>query len=640
MEHMFKKFLSVAVLVSAVAIQADSPTTPGVLTFINQRSVSFDAARRNAGEFGKTHQYDQESWSGIFSLNPGYQRTFRGGKIAECLFGELLVGNPNNTGDNCNRNCDDSCGVLLVQGSDVENRAERAILADYFYLPTDFSSVLSFKPQISNFFIDFNFYLGLDEWWKGGYLRLYAPFVHTKRTLHMREAVVNSGSVNNPAGYFTPTEMVHQDLLPNATAFLAGAAPESQDGVTFHGLCFSKIRGGLECDKVCDSSRTRNGFGEIRAELGWDFWQNEDSHFGLNLQAAAPTANRPKAEFLFDAVVGNGKHWELGGGATGHYTFWRGCDETRQFSINMDLSVLHLFGSRQQRVFDLAGKPLSRYMLAARFRPANSEDTLNGRETDVSVEGTLATSIFDNAYSPVANLTTQDVKVSVNAQVDFNVWFNFTAGGFSADLGYDLWYSGCEKFDCSDDKCPDRCCPVNFAPNTWALKGNEFIFGFDTTVDPVTRVALSASTSDATITDGAAQDITTALINDNINNPLLAFAGDTQLNAVDNPAAEFIPINTSIQTEFITAADLVAAAASAKRGQQLSNKVWAHFQYTWDREGWIPYLGAGAAGEFGGRGCKDECNNNSSSNCNDSCDNCVKCTTSQWTVWVKTGFQF
>lgn len=653
MEQMFKKFLSVVALFSAITVQASSSSSsssaPGVLTYINGRSVSFNSARRNSGEAAdQVHKFDMDERYGNFSVAIGGERTFRPSAMAKCLFGNLLTSNPNNSDLGCNNKCDDECSTILVQGSTVADRSSNAILADYFYLPTDFSSTLSFKPQISSFFVDFNYYMGLDSWWKGGYLRLYTPFVHTRRTLHMTENVIDDGTQGYPAGYFDSVATPVEELLPNATAFLSGGSVTT-DNITGHGLCFGKIRGDFDCnsqipfERGCDGdSRTKNGLADLRAELGWNFWQNEDYHFGLNLQAAAPTGTRPKAKFLFDAVVGNGKHWELGGGATGHYTFWRGCDESRHFSINMDLSVLHLFGAKQQRVFDLAGKPLSRYMLAAKFRPATASDTLAGG-APVDAGGTKANFIFANEFTPVANLTTQDVKVSVGAQVDFNLWFNFSASRFSADFGYNLWYSGCERINCLNDECPlQNCCDVEFENNTWAVKGDEYVFGFHRA--DLTPQALSASDSTATILGGTAQPVFPEINNEGVDNPLPAFAG-TDIGSLVS-GNDDVTINTSIQTKFINANDLGAAISSAMRSRQLSNKVWGYVQYTWDREeGYVPYLGIGASGEFGGRGCDEKCNdvanNNTTANCNSNCEtSCIKCTPSQWSVWGKLGFTF
>ena len=66
---------------------------------------------------------------------------------------------------------------------------------------------------------------------------------------------------------------------------------------------------------------------ELRYFLGWNFLLCEDYHLGINLQASAPTGNRPEAKFLFEAQNGNGKHGEFGFGVNGHWTFCRSEDE-------------------------------------------------------------------------------------------------------------------------------------------------------------------------------------------------------------------------------------------------------------------------------------------------------------------------
>ncbi len=64
---------------------------------------------------------------------------------------------------------------------------------------------------------------------------------------------------------------------------------------------FAKIR----------KSQTKTTISELRYYLGWNFLLCEDYHLGVNVQASAPTGNRPKAEFLFEAQNGNGKHGEF-----------------------------------------------------------------------------------------------------------------------------------------------------------------------------------------------------------------------------------------------------------------------------------------------------------------------------------------
>ncbi|GAH20592.1 unnamed protein product, partial [marine sediment metagenome] len=85
---------------------------------------------------------------------------------------------------------------------------------------------------------------------------------------------------------------------------------------------------------------------------GWNFRLEEDSHFGVFIHAAAPTGNRPNSCYLFEPIVGNGKHWELGGGITGSWIFWRSEEyDDRHMGVWLDATLTHLFKDCQCRSF-------------------------------------------------------------------------------------------------------------------------------------------------------------------------------------------------------------------------------------------------------------------------------------------------
>ncbi len=75
-----------------------------------------------------------------------------------------------------------ACDQIKIQGSRVADRDEAAWLADYFYLPTDFSSTITVHPTIQNFLIDFFGYVGLDQWVTGLYAWIQAPLTWTNGT--------------------------------------------------------------------------------------------------------------------------------------------------------------------------------------------------------------------------------------------------------------------------------------------------------------------------------------------------------------------------------------------------------------------------------------------------------------------------
>lgn len=667
-----------------------------VATTLSFRSQSSNTAAKIMGNTVYDYAlYDMESYYGSFWIRPAYYQSFRSGRIAEALFGDALVNS--GTGTGCNNSCGDSIVIsgtgLDTNGDPLINRGAHDLMAENFYLPRDFQSTISFSPSVKTFLIDFHLYMGLDEWCEGLYFRLYGPFVHTRYNLDFEESVSNAGTAagNYEPGYFDEFQVTSDELLQSFGAYACGATP----GLTNTNLTLQ----GLKNAKICCGSHSKNGFGDLRFELGYNFLLDEDYHLGLNLQFAAPTGNKPTPEFLFSPQVGNGHHWEFGGGLTSHYTFWRSEDEDQRFDAALEANITHMFGSKVCRTFDLVGKPLSRYMLAARYSDVVTvSDTAPGTETLTLVgDGqpgaafTFATpaaavapsASFDFEYAPVANLSTREVKVTAAVQADITLMFTYVCKGFTWDLGWNLWVRSCENIDFT---CGD--CNADFPENTWVLKGDASQFGFSDALLPHTPsgtntypngyieadvvsntgkepviVPLSASDSTATIYVGSNFSSTAdPLTNPNIDNANLAYVSPNPDGANDgrvgsginkpapadstataNPADLVNQVNISIDPVFIKQSDLAICSAGT-RG--LSNKIFTHLEYHWlDCEDWIPYAGVGAEVEFGnggnssdsGSGCGDT--STTATNCS-SGNGCHKVALSQWGVWVKAGLSF
>ena len=413
----------------------------------------------------------------------------------------------------------------------------------------------------------------------------------------------------------------------------------------------------------CDETRT--GFADLRAELGWNFLQDEDYHLGIGIHVAAPTGNRRRAEFVMDPTVGNGNHWELGGTLHGHYVFWRSDDEEKHFGFYLDAVVTHLFKAKEQRTFDLKNKDNSRYMLASKFTRTVTNNLAGRTTAGIATAGsTLATSQFNNQYAPVANLTTSDVKVDIGVQADITAMFNFTSRGFSWDIGYNFWGRSCEDFE-----CPNECDPCNpdsifntANANTWALKGDAHMFGFAGSADGSLAIddaqALSASQSNATMHSGTNAGTVDATLTDvekqngGVDNSQFAIAGNAAANdarLIHTPIAQggfninANQIKTSIQPVFLKSTDV-----ELQETKGISHTVFTHLSYTWDRDNWIPSLGIGGSAEFGkNESCCDttssSCSTSSSTcvtSCSTSCDNCIDCSLSQWSVWIKGVLSF
>lgn len=626
MKQYSKKLFSVAVLLSTAAVVADSGASLSVSPFLQWRSQGRNTARKLVGTTAyAVDQPDMEKMYGTFFATLEYDRSFRPQNISNALFGDSLI--DVNT-PSTNNNCSNSCGsnrCLLIQGFNPAGKDDPSLInpkswmAENFFLSDEFQSNLCIKPLVQNILVDFDWYMGLDKWAKGLYFRLYGPVVNNRTNLNAEENVLPNSSGEYDSGYAAKADVLAPSLFTEALQFFHGdALPQAIDGITFNPLAFAKWNG---CGNL-----SKTGFAELRGEFGWNYLR-ENYRVGLNIQAAAPTGTRPKGEWLLEPQIGNGKHWELGAGLKALWTMWRSEDEEKRFDFVFEADVTHLFNAKQTRTFDLKGKPNSRYMLAEKLTE------------DVAPKLIQSAAQFNGTYSPVANFSTRDCKVSIGAQGDLVAMFTYAVRGFTWDLGYNFWGMSHEKisFSCNDNTS----CPANvpFAENTWALKGNASVYGH-TNGTPDVIVALAATESGATIHAGT-NKITAAdlLGNTGVDNakPATTLVGTTATNLLD--LTKNAQINTSVAPVFIKEADFDVEGAQI-RGY--SNKIFTHFNYTWmDRDKWVPYVGAGVSAEFGSsNGSGSDCSNNVVTTNNCSSNNGNQFALSQWAIWVKGGVSF
>lgn len=663
----YSKLFSLVALVGVTssmlhARDNDNGNENRVVPFLQWRSQGRDTARKLYGTTSwAVYQPDMEDQTyGTFNVTVQYDQSFRNSRIADCLFGPAIVANNvnTNTNNNCNDDCDDA--VIMISGltaapvAGATTRGPRELMAENFLLPRDFRSVISFSPKVKDVVVDFDLFVGFSRWCNGLYFRLYGPVVWNKVNLRAEERIVSPGTTLSgeyTEGYFDPNaEVPLTSLFNSALQFFGGCtfprAAYDDESVTVQPLRFAKfsdcpVAGSNPCDDDCNgTSRHKTGFAELRGEFGYNYIR-ENYRFLINIQAAAPTGTKIKAEYLFPAYVGNGHHWELGVGLGGAWRMWCSEDAEKSFNFIVEADITHLFKAKQQRTFDLKCKPLSRYMLAERLVPVEDIDA-----GDQLVPPTPAFSAEEGEYAPVANFSTRNVKVSIGVQGDLVAMFNYTCRGFSWDLGYNFWAMSSSKIKLScDDECNDSCGILPFPVDTWALKGDVSVAGYNNAIAPNDLdliYGLGATASAATIFTGVNAGTSNQNIDPTItpavgNNPggaetevpLFVFPGDSAAEA---------RINTSSNPVFISIDDLDIEGAE-QRG--LSHKVFTHFSYTWrdcsDR--WMPYVGAGFSAEFGSHSGSDDCDTNTTIEC-DTCPSSLSCALSKWAVEIKGGVSF
>ncbi len=631
MRHVRK--LALLALIASVNAFADSATAP----YFFNRSQSEDSARELTGWAHRVNLYDKDVCGdecevfnyGVFAITPEYTRSFHSCDLAQMIFGN-------------DYNCACDTRGIAITGSRVANRGAGDWLADYFGLPTDYESSFTVSPRIKTYLVDFDFYFALSKLAHGLYFRIHAPAVLTKWNLNFEEQITNDGTNGYVPGYFTSAAVSRVNLVSSFAAYAGSEAapylgldsraipPAPRPDFVFNPLENSKITG-------CGHKKT--GLAEIQWALGWNFAQNEDNHIGLNIRGAIPTGTRPKGIYLFEPIVGNGHFWELGLGLTSHITFWDCKETSKYFGLYLDANFTHMFKTHHRRSFDLVNGGNSRYMLAE-LLGTPVQNTLQ------SAGGVPAVAQFQNVYTPVANLTTLDVNVSVGIQADITAMLNYTHCRWSYDLGYNFWGRTCEKISLRCD------CPLALLEQSWALKGDAHVFGYASAVTPV---ALSATESRATIHSGlnyipgrSAEYngvVGSAPTNPGVDNAQLAQAGVATLYADPVNLVLASQINTSIQPELLTIDDIDFDAGSTK-GQ--THKIFGAITYAFDDAQRFcfnvePYLSLGFKVEWAPTkdvGTSSHYLNATSPSACTTVNCCQRVAASEWGIWLKGGASF
>lgn len=577
-----------------------------VVTFISPHSISIDAARELAGWENLINSYTSDKTYSTLAITPEATLTFRPERIAQCLFGDAVT--------KCNCTFD-------VSGSQQSERRATAWLADYFGLPTDYKSLVTVQPSVFQGLIDFDLFVGWDRYASGLYFRIHAPLVYSRWNLNMCETLVTTGSDSYVPGYFNPEGINRAQLVENFTNFINGTDSPRAPNLIFNKLTYAK----MSCSSV-DLFK----LSDIQIAFGYNILYGADYHLGGNIRFSVPTGNSPCAEFLFEPIIGNGHHWELGGGFSAHTVLWEDDETEEKAAVYLDCNITHLFSARQKRSFDiLSSGPNSRYMLAEKMgKPIinNLRAVVNGQNIEPSYQ-------YQKEVTTLANITTIPVDVSISVQADLALMIAYTQQRNSWTFGYSFWARSCD--------CITLCGPTPLDTETWAIKGDAQLFGFENTVSQ-TAVALSATQSNATINNGKnlpasgpsnAQEVAVAITNPGIDNPHPSISDSTNsgifvaLMAAPGGAAQ---INTSMQPIILTSEDI--NIDSARTGGR-SQKIFASFTHIVPRREFDPYLGFGAEIEFG-----------QSSSCKQITlvkeKSCINTALSFWGVWFKTGVSF
>lgn len=371
------------------------------LTFFSPRSQSTNAARDLVGWHPYINQRNDQRVYGAVEVTPEYGQSVRAHRIANALF---------------------STQVLRVSGSEAPNREANDLLADFFGLSPTFDSDILLNPRIKTFQMDFGAYIG----WSNFYFRFHAPAVWTQWQLQIDEEIADNGATTPfPVGYMDVSAVD----APVQSFSQAICCP-----VSFGQMQQPMRYGTFGC------THALAGLSDLQVALGWNFINYDDGHAGFNIRASAPTGSRPASRYLFEPIVGNGKHWELGLGFTGSVLLWEK-DDKQAITFFTDVNGMHLFKTLQHRSFDFCANGWgSRYELLKVFDSAGN---------------------YTGNLVPAINVTTLPVNLGTAFQLDLAAMIGYTYNNVVIDLGYNFWLRTHENISLRR----------GIPSNTYALKG-------------------------------------------------------------------------------------------------------------------------------------------------------------------------
>lgn len=252
-----------------------------------------------------THSYDSESLARYFSPFDKKQ----------------LIVKEDVTADN----------VLIDEGG-------QDILSSNFNVVTlqgKFESTLTFKPtkKVWGFTCDIS--MPIKESWS---VNISLPFLSMKTDMGLEEdIIVDGGGSMNDLTEFNVGNVIQFSNMKEAFASSV--------------LKYGKI----------DGKRSKKGLSDIVVKLYKEYANVEDNYsVSACVGVILPTSNKPKAEYMFEPILGNGQH---AGIMTG-IEFEKLMLQRARYDLSLQglCSVSYLFSNHQMRSIDPSGKPWGRYM--------------------------------------------------------------------------------------------------------------------------------------------------------------------------------------------------------------------------------------------------------------------------------------
>lgn len=393
---------------------------------------------------------------------------------------------------------------------------------------TPTTSTISLNPIIYQAGTDFMFYLGAKTDESGIFFKIKSGVTALSVNPNLTEHYPAT-AIPYPGGALSLPPAPTADTTPNpalsmTAAFMGGSAQGD----------YRPMRFGL----IDGIQSTGAHLTDTEMTLGYNIMFGEKNQcFALGARITAPTGNLPTAEYILEPINGRGGYFGVGFYIAGNFHLWENCTQERQLNLNFMSNGLHLCTRNVMRSYDLTANGYgSKYLLVADFNQG----------------------VYQNSIQNLINISTIESASSFAFEGDLALALQFISGGFSLDLGYNVWGRTEETLNLN---------PHNFSSYRYAILGRQ---GIGLSGSGVDATPSNACQPGATINSSVGPTTTVITSTDVVTGSTIgnATVAGNRISGVD-------AFNTIITGQYHAA----------------SSKAFTKIGYTWKQSKCCPYIG-------------------------------------------------
>ncbi len=213
-----------------------------------------------------------------------------------------------------------------------------------------------------------------------------------------------------------------EELSSDNTTLLNDGLPQNMiEAFKQQSWCYGKI------DDCRSMHKTR--LANLEIKFGYQWLKNDCCFFESFAGIIAPTGNRPTGHYLFEPIVGFGKHFGGEVGMTGVFQFWECCNSDIVFSFALDMNAWYFAQHIERRSFDLKDRPWSRYMqtYVSKDQAQQAADLAATDPTEALILSTPGINVFtkDMCVNPRMAKIVNSALVITGCHAEGEIGYNF-----------------------------------------------------------------------------------------------------------------------------------------------------------------------------------------------------------------------